>query len=281
MKKIEEHRCFNGTVSVWEHASSALNCTMQFSVFLPPQAKDRQVPWLTFLSGLTCTHENFTTKAGAYQNAAEKGLAIIAPDTSPRGDHVPDDADAWDFGQGAGFYINATQAPWAEHYQMEGYIADELNQLVCNTFPVLKHKQGLMGHSMGGHGALTLYLKYKSQYLSASAFAPIVNPSAIPWGQKIFHSYLGANAEEWVKHDASLLMLNERQRASYPEILVDQGLDDPFQEQLQQSVYAQACEQAGQKLRLREHPGYDHGYYFIQSFIADHIHHHASILEAI
>lgn len=279
MKELEGHACFGGRVSVWEHQSTALKSVMQFSVFLPPQSKSAAVPFVTFLSGLTCTHDNFTTKAGAYKYAAQTGLAIIAPDTSPRGGGVPDDAESYDFGQGAGFYINATQSPWAEHYQMESYIADELNALVCSHFPLDRGRQGIFGHSMGGHGALTLFLKYPGQYASVSAFAPIVAPSQVPWGQKAFSGYLGDDREVWKKHDANALLLCADAPAQNPEILIDQGLEDNFlQEQLKPEIFEASCAKTGQKLNLRRHAGYDHSYYLIQSFMEDHVAHHAQYL---
>jgi len=228
---------------------------------------------------LTCTHENFTTKGGAYEHAAKAGIAVIAPDTSPRGDNVPDDADSYDFGKGAGFYINATQAPWAEHYQMERYIAEELNALVCSEFPLMQEKQGIFGHSMGGHGALTLYLKYPDLYQSCSAFSPIVAPAQVPWGQKAFMGYLGGDEAQWLKHDATALMTATGNRSAYPEILIDQGMGDQFlEEQLKPELFSKVCDGAGQKLNLRLQEGYDHSYYFIQSFMGDHIRHHAQIL---
>ncbi len=275
MEMLEKHNCFEGTLGIYEHNSDALGCAMKFSVYLPPQAEKGDVAFTTFLSGLTCTHDNFTTKAGAYAAAAKYGLAIIAPDTSPRGDDIPDD-DAYDFGKGAGFYINATQKPWAQHYQMEQYIAQELNDLVCGEFPLNKSQQGIFGHSMGGHGALTLHLKYPELYKTASAFSPIVAPSQVPWGEKAFSGYLGNNKEEWEKHDACELMRGFGARASYPTILIDQGTSDPFlHDQLKPELFGAACKVAGQGLTLRMHEGYDHSYYFIQSFMADHVHHHA------
>lgn len=280
MKKIESHRCFDGELSVWEHESSVLGCTMRFSLFLPPQAQNGDVPFITFLSGLTCTHENFTTKSGAYASASKAGLAIIAPDTSPRGDHVPDDAESYDFGKGAGFYINATQSPWNKHYKMESYVAEELNDLVCASFPLLKAKQGLCGHSMGGHGALTLYFKYPETFKSASAFSPIVAPSQVPWGHKAFSKYLGDDQKEWAHHDASALVLKAKTPLNNAQILIDQGLDDSFlEDQLKPHIFKEACGQVHQDLNLRLHEGYDHSYYFIQSFIADHIEHHAKLLK--
>lgn len=278
MKEIEKHICFGGTLAIYEHQSVVLNCTMKFSIFLPRQSLKDKIPLLTFLSGLTCTYDNFTTKAGAYRFAAEKGLAILAPDTSPRGNNVPDD-EAYDFGQGAGFYINATQCPWAQYYQMESYIVEELNNLVCNNFPIIKDKQGLAGHSMGGHGALTLGLKYPDMFKSISAFSPVVAPSQVPWGQKAFKGYIGDNQTEWLKHDACALMNEAKNRANYPEILIDQGGGDDFlEDQLKPQLFAAACKNSGQKLKLNIHGGYDHSYYFIQSFIADHIKHHMNIL---
>lgn len=281
MSKLEEreiHRCFDGTLGVYSHASNVLNCSMTFSLFIPDQAKEKPVPLLTFLSGLTCTHENFTTKAGAYKTAAEEGIAILAPDTSPRGDQVADDKDAYDFGQGAGFYINATEEPWAKHYRMEDYIADELNRLICNQFPINSKQQGICGHSMGGHGALTLYLKYPERYCSVSAFSPIVAPSQVPWGKKAFAGYLGDNQKEWQKHDACSLMKASEGRDAYPPILIDQGLADQFlDEQLKSHLFEAACQEVNQSLTLHLHEGYDHSYYFIQSFIADHIKHHKRI----
>lgn len=282
MREIESHTCFGGRLGVFEHDSAALSCAMQFSIFLPPQAENGAVPLLTFLSGLTCSHENFTTKAGAYGAAAEAGIAILAPDTSPRGDDVPDDVEAYDFGKGAGFYINATQAPWAEHYQMERYIADELNALVCESFPVAQDRQGISGHSMGGHGALTLGFKYPALYKSVSAFSPIVAPSQVPWGEKAFSRYLGDDHDAWRAHDASVLVSQAINAAQNAEILIDQGLDDDFLEtQLKPEIFEQACAEAGQKLNLRLHEGYDHSYYFIQSFIKDHIHHHGRVLKPV
>jgi len=275
MKQINSYKCFGGTLSVWEHDSTVLNCVMRFSIFLPPQATQSKVPFLTFLSGLTCTHENFTTKAGAYGFAAHEGLAIIAPDTSPRGDDVADD-DAYDFGKGAGFYINATQEPWKAHYQMEDYIVKELNALICTKFPLLKNAQGISGHSMGGHGALTLGLKYPDVFKSISAFSPIVAPSQVPWGQKAFKGYLGDDVSEWQNHDACALIEKSGSRKSYSDILIDQGLADNFlEEQLKPHLFEEACDKVGQKLTLRISDGYDHSYYFIQSFIEDHIKHHA------
>ncbi len=280
MKQLEKYKCFGGELGIYEHQSDALKCSMKFSVFLPAQSKSGKVPFITFLSGLTCTHENFTTKAGAYGYAAREGLAIVAPDTSPRGDDVPDD-EAYDFGKGAGFYLNATKSPWAKNYQMEQYITQELNELVCDQFPLMPDSQGLAGHSMGGHGALVLGLKHDDLYKSISAFSPIVAPSQVPWGHKAFSGYLGDDKQEWLKYDATALISEKANRASCPEILIDQGKEDNFlEEQLKPHLFATACADVGQALNLRLHDGYDHSYYFIQSFIEDHIKHHAQILSS-
>jgi len=252
---------------------------MVFSLFLPKEAENEKVPLLTYLSGLTCTHDNFTTKAGAYGYAAEHGIAILAPDTSPRGDDVPDDKDSYDFGKGAGFYINATRQPWSKHYHMEDYIVCELNAFVRGNFPIDPDKQSICGHSMGGHGALTLYLKYPHIYQAASAFSPIVAPSQVPWGQKAFKGYLGDDESEWRRHDATALMASIGNRTGAAEILIDQGLGDQFLEQeLKPDLFKTECEKAGQKLNLRQHASYDHSYYFISTFMADHIAHHAMLL---
>ena len=278
MEKIESHNCFNGELQVWEHESSALNCTMKFSIFLPDNPSGKTLPCITFLSGLTCTHENFTTKAGAYRKAAELGIIVVAPDTSPRGDDVPDDADSYDFGKGAGFYLNAVQQPWAKHYQMENYITDELNTLIADHFAVNAKRQSIMGHSMGGHGALTLYFKHPDLYTSVSAFSPIVAPTQVPWGQKAFTGYLGGDDRTlWKQHDACELV---RKNADDTEILIDQGLADNFlKEQLKPELFEAACHESGQKLRLRLHEGYDHSYFFISTFIDDHLDHHYHYLK--
>ena len=258
---------------MWEHQSTALSCLMQFSIFLPPQARQPPVPFITFLSGLTCNHENFTTKSGAYQHAAKLGMAIIAPDTSPRGDDVPDDVDSYDFGKGAGFYLDAKQQPWQKHYRMETYITQELNDLVCNHFPLDKNAQGICGHSMGGHGALTLGLKHPELYKSLSAFSPIVAPSKVPWGQKAFSRYLGSDEFLWANHDACILV--ERHSRPNTPILIDQGTSDQFLDrELKSHLFADACHAVQQPLNLRLQDGYDHSYYFIQSFIHDHLIHH-------
>lgn len=278
MKAIETHHCHGGTLNVYEHHSAVLNCDMRFSIFLPPQSHDNKVPLLTFLSGLTCTHENFTTKGGAYEMASKCGLAILAPDTSPRGDDVADD-EAYDLGKGASFYLNATQDPWARHYQMETYITKELNDLVVENFLIDKDRQGISGHSMGGHGALILGLKYNDLYKSISAFSPIVAPAQVPWGQKAFDAYLGSDENEWHNHDTTALITQLNNRSDKPAILIDQGKNDDFLEaQLKPHLFEEACQHVHQKLTLRMQEGYDHSYFFIQSFIGDHIKHHSDIL---
>jgi S-formylglutathione hydrolase len=276
MQILEEHVCFGGVLKVVEHKSETLSCMMKFSIFLPVETETQRCPALMFLSGLTCTHDNFTTKAGAYKQAAKCGMIIIAPDTSPRGDDVPDD-DAYDFGKGAGFYLDATQEPWAKHYKMESYIAEELPRFLAAEFPVIS-TMGITGHSMGGHGALTLYMKYPKQFQSVSAFAPIVAPSQVPWGQKALTGYVGSDSPEWLKYDAcELVGHTDIDRTKM--ILIDQGTEDQFvEEQLKPELFKLACDDAGQSVQIRYQDGYDHSYYFIQSFIDDHIDHHAEIL---
>jgi S-formylglutathione hydrolase len=253
---------------------------MNFSVFVPPQAKDGPVPVLYYLSGLTCTEENFTVKAGAQRYAAELGLMLVAPDTSPRGPNVPDAPDSWDFGSGAGFYVNATEAPWSSYYHMYSYVVDELPQVIAENFAIDSTRQGIFGHSMGGHGALVIGLRNPDKFKSISAFAPIAAPSQSPWGHKAFSGYLGINTKTWGQYDASQVVLTQTQ----PErpILIDQGTADPFlaQKQLLPEVFETACQQAGQPLTLRFQEGYDHSYFFIASFMADHVAHHASLLKA-
>lgn len=252
---------------------------MNFSVFVPPQAQTRPVPVLYYLSGLTCTEENFTVKAGAQRYAAEHGLMLVAPDTSPRGSDIPDDPDAWDFGTGAGFYVNATEAPWNTHYRMYSYVVDELPQVIVQNFPAEVTRQGIFGHSMGGHGALVCGLRNPDQFKSISAFAPIAAPAQCPWGHKAFSGYLGSDRETWGQYDASQLVQSHAQ----PDrpILIDQGSADTFlaQQQLLPEVFEAACKRAGQPLTLRFQEGYDHSYFFIASFMADHIAHHAAWLK--
>ena len=278
MDKLSEHSCYGGRIAYFKHASDTLGCDMRFTVFTPPNSENKKLPVVTYLAGLTCTEDNFTTKAGAYKTAAECGLVLVAPDTSPRGDHIPDE-DAWDFAKGAGFYLDATEPPWDINYRMESYITQELNRLIRENFPVDGTRQGIFGHSMGGHGALTLFLKNQDLYKSVSAFAPIVAPTQCPWGHKAFDNYLGADQSTWAAYDATELMKKSEGAGARPNILIDQGLDDPFLEvQLKPHLFEAACTAVGQKLTLRRHPGYDHGYFFIQTFMADHIDHHAKIL---
>jgi S-formylglutathione hydrolase len=275
------HACHGGAQRFYQHASRETGLPMKFSVFLPPKAvAGEKVPALLYLAGLTCTEETFPIKAGAQQLAAELGLALIAPDTSPRGAGVAGESDAWDFGVGAGFYLDATQAPWAAHWRMESYLLKELLPLLEAHLPIDGRRLGLFGHSMGGHGALTLALRHPGRFQSVSAFAPIANPMNCPWGEKAFTGYLGADRTAWGEHDATVLMQNQP-IAPYPGgILVDQGLADKFliEKQLLPEAFEAACAAIGQPLALRRHAGYDHGYYFIQSFIGDHLRHHAQQL---
>lgn len=252
---------------------------MRFAVFVPPAAEHRPVPVLYYLAGLTCNEETFMTKAGALGLAADLGLMLVAPDTSPRGVPLPGDTASWDFGVGAGFYLDATEQPWAAHYRMYSYVSDELPALVAANFPADVRRQGIFGHSMGGHGALTIGLKNRDRYLSISAFAPIAAPSECPWGQKAFSGYLGADRARWREYDATVLMLEVQDAKRGPRILIDQGLADQFLErELHPQRFAEACERVGYPLRLRRHEGYDHGYYFISTFIDDHLRHHAHFL---
>ena len=278
LELLSEHACFGGVQRFYRHASGAIGLPMQFGVFLPPQAlhAGAKVPVLFYLAGLTCTEETFAIKAGAQQHAARLGLAIVTPDTSPRGTEVPGQADSWDFGVGAGFYLDATQRPWSAAWQMETYITEELHALVGQHLPVDLTRTGIFGHSMGGHGALTLALRHPGQYRTVSAFAPIAHPSRCPWGEKAFSGYLGEDRDVWAEHDATALM-GRAKAAPYPQgILIDQGLADKFlATQLHPQAFEEACAQVGQPVAVRRHEGYDHGYYFIQSFVADHLAHHA------
>ena len=277
---VSQNRCFGGEVRVCRHASETLGCAMRFSVFIPGLADQKPVPLLWWLSGLTCTEENFTVKAGAYGEAARLGMAIIAPDTSPRGEQVADDA-SYDLGQGAGFYVDATEQPWSPHFSMYSYITQELQDLVTGEFPVDADAQGISGHSMGGHGALMLGLRNPQIYKSISAFAPIVAPSQCPWGQKAFSAYLGEDGEAWGTHDSCKILSTGGTRQAFPPILVDQGEADQFlAQQLMPELLSQAAQEAGQDLVLRRQPGYDHSYFFIASFIGDHLAHHSAILNA-
>lgn len=282
LELVSEHACFGGVQRYYQHASSVIGLPMRFSVFLPPQPAQGPVPGVLYLAGLTCTEETFMTKGGAQRVAAEMGLALIAPDTSPRGAGVPGEAESWDFGVGAGFYLDATQAPWATHYRMESYLLDELLPLVGAGLPVDVNRLGLFGHSMGGHGALTLALRHPQRFQSLSAFAPICAPTLCPWGHKAFAGYLGEDRAAWAAHDASALMAQRSTPLFAQGILVDQGLADKFLEvQLHPHLFEVACAKAGQPLTLRRHAGYDHGYYFISTFMEDHLRHHAQGLGLI
>ncbi len=268
------HRVHGGMLTYAQHASAATNTAMCFSIFTPPGAGP--FPYLIWLSGLTCTEDNFTTKAGAYASAAHHGVAIVAPDTSPRGEGVADDS-AYDLGQGAGFYIDATQAPWAAHFQMESYVTRDLIAAVEGAFS-LKSKRAIFGHSMGGHGALTLAMKHPHLFKSVSAFAPICSPTRCPWGEKAFNAYLGADKEAWRAHDAAVLV-EAGKAAPFDEILIDQGLGDQFMEtQLKPDLLDDAARASGQNLTLRRHEGYDHSYFFMASFMAEHVAFHAARL---
>lgn len=277
MEEMSSARCFGGKQGVYRHTSSTLSCDMAFSVFKPDGAGP--FPTVFWLSGLTCTEENFTVKAGAQRVAAELGLMVVAPDTSPRGDGVPDDPDgAYDFGLGAGFYVNATQDPWAAHYQMYSYITEELPRIIAASFPSDMKRVGISGHSMGGHGALTMALKRPDLFKSVSAFAPIVSPIHSPWGRKALTGYLGADETKWRAYDACALI---EDGARFDRIMVDQGGADQFLEgQLMPERLETACAQHGIDLNLRIHDGYDHSYYFIASFIEDHLKWHANLLKA-
>ena len=277
MQLIQKNKCFEGEQRTYQLESEYLKGNSKFSIFLPPQALAGQsCPALYYLAGLTCTEETFVIKAHAQRLAAQLGLILISPDTSPRGDDV-EQGDSWDIGQGAGFYINATQAPWQQHFQMESYLIDELYPLVVKEFPIQADAIGIFGHSMGGHGALTLAWKYPDKFKSVSAFAPICAPIDCPWGQKAFSHYLGDDQAQWKAHDATELVLAKG--ALFPEVLIDQGLEDQFYSQLNPAKMNQVCESVGQKISLREHAGYDHGYFFIQSFIDDHLQFHALQLQ--
>lgn len=271
-----EHRCHGGTMGFYAHPSAATGTEMRFSVFVPPGAEGRRVPALYFLAGLTCTEETFMIKAGAQRLAAEHGLILVAPDTSPRGLGLPGEDDAWDFGTGAGFYLDATAEPWARGYRMQSYVNEELPALVEAAFPADPAARGIFGHSMGGHGALVTALRNPDRWRSVSAFAPISNPVAVPWGEKAFGNYLGPDRTAWEEWDASHLM---RRRPHPARILVDQGTEDQFlASQLRPEALEAAAAVSGQGLELRRHAGYDHSYWFIQTFVADHLAWHARVL---
>ncbi|WP_039752275.1 S-formylglutathione hydrolase [Chlorogloeopsis fritschii PCC 9212] len=273
---ISKYKCFNGQVGFYSHLSSSCNAQMRFAVYEPPQASHESVPVLYFLSGLTCTEENFMVKAGAQRFAAKYGLMLVVPDTSPRNTGILGEDDEWDFGTGAGFYVDAITQPWASHYQMYSYVVHELPTAIAENFPANLDRQGIFGHSMGGHGALICAMRNQEQYKSVSAFAPIAAPMRSPWGQKAFSRYLGEERETWRAYDASELI---KQVGYHSPILIDQGTTDKFlAEQLLVEAFEQACQEVNQPLNLRYQEGYDHSYYFIASFIEDHIRHHAIAL---
>jgi S-formylglutathione hydrolase len=272
---VGEHACFGGVQGFYRHRSAVCAGDMRFAVFRPPDTGDRR-PVLYFLAGLTCTEETFMIKAGAQRCAAEHGIILVAPDTSPRATGIPGEDGDWEFGAGAGFYVDATEAPWLRHYRMYSYIVDELPRVILSNFPADADAQGIFGHSMGGHGALVAALRNPQLYRSVSAFAPIVAPMQVPWGQKAFRGYLGPNPAGWSDYDATELVRTHPFNGS---ILIDQGLGDKFvNDQLRPALFEAACKAADQPLTLRQHPGYDHSYYFINTFIGDHLRHHAATL---
>jgi S-formylglutathione hydrolase len=276
VETLSEHACFGGVQGFYRHESAQIGATMRFGVYRPPQAANGPVPALIYLAGLTCTEETFAIKAGAQAHAARHGLMLVTPDTSPRGTGFEGATADWDFGEGAGFYLDATEAPWTERFRMESWLVQELLPLMIQRFGAAADRVGIFGHSMGGHGALTLALKHPSLFRSVSAFAPICAPSRVPWGEKAFSRYLGADRQQWLQHDAVALI---EAGGHTPPLLVDQGLADKFlNEQLRPEALEQACARTAQPLTLRRHAGYDHGYYFIASFIAEHLAHHAQAL---
>ncbi|MDX2141988.1 MAG: S-formylglutathione hydrolase [Rhodospirillaceae bacterium] len=277
IETLSRHACFGGTVGFYRHEATTTRCTMRFAVFTPPQAARGKVPVLTYLAGLTCTEETFMIKAGAQRLAAELGLMLVAPDTSPRGEGVARaPGGSWDFGLGAGFYLDATEPPYAANYRMYSYITQELPALIAAHFPADMNRQGIFGHSMGGHGALTIALKNPNAYRTVSAFAPIVAPMQVPWGQKAFAGYLGSDRDTWRDYDATELVKAKDAAYRGRRILIDQGLADQFLDrELKSELFANACHGAGIDLKLRQHEGYDHGYYFISTFIDDHLRWHA------
>jgi S-formylglutathione hydrolase len=276
LRLLSDHLCFGGSERFYAHNSAECRAEMRFSVYLPPQSKSGPVPVLFYLAGLTCTEETFMIKAGAQRLASQLGLMLVAPDTSPRTPRIPGDDASWDFGLAAGFYVDATQPPWSQHYRMYSYVTRELPEIIGREFPARSDAQGIFGHSMGGHGALVCALRNPQQYRSVSAFAPIAAPMRCPWGQKAFRGYLGEDQKAWQAYDASVLAA--RQRFAH-RILIDQGTADKFlAEQLYPQVLAEACHTSGTALTLRMQDGYDHGYYFISTFIEDHLCHHAAQL---
>lgn len=282
IETLSETSCFDGRIGFYRHFSASNNCEMRFSVFVPPQAAHGKTPVVTFLSGLTCTEENFMVKSGAQRFAAELGLMLVSPDTSPRGDGVPDDPDDdYDFGLAAGYYLNATEQPWSKHYQMYDYITRELQDVIFDNFPGNRERHGLTGHSMGGHGALTIGLRNAYMFGSLSAFAPICSTLHSPWGQKALGYYLGSDTSTWHDYDACEVARSVDDVSHYSKILVDQGGDDPYlKEQLKPELLQAACKSSGLPLELRIREGYDHGYYFISTFIEEHLRFHAKELGA-
>ncbi|MDD9725439.1 S-formylglutathione hydrolase [Roseovarius sp. SK2] len=276
METVSENACFGGTQGVYTHTSKACDCDMTFGLFMPQEAKWGTVPVLWYLSGLTCTHENAMTKAGAQQWAAEQGIALVFPDTSPRGEGVAND-DAFDLGQGAGFYVNATQDPWAPHFRMWDYVTEELPVLIASNFAIDSARQAITGHSMGGHGALTIAMNMPDRFASVSAFSPIVNPTQSSWGRKQFGAYLGSDESQWAKHDATLLM---NEKGFDGPILCDTGTSDQFLDLLMPESFAKACATRRQQSILRMQPGYDHSYFFVSSFMEEHVAFHAEALYA-
>ncbi len=274
METLSENACFGGVQGVYRHASSACKCDMTFGLFLPAEAKDGPVPVLWYLSGLTCTHENAMTKAGAQGWAAEQGIALVFPDTSPRGEGVADHED-YDLGQGAGFYVNATQGPWTPHFNMWDYVAEELPALLAENFAIDPDRQAITGHSMGGHGALTLAMNLPGRYRSVSAFSPISNPMGADWGRKQLSAYLGDDETAWAKHDASAMM---KSTGFDGPVLIDTGANDQFMDLLRPEALAQAIAERRQQATYRLQPGYDHSYYFVSTFMEDHITFHAEAL---
>jgi S-formylglutathione hydrolase len=277
---ISQHRSFGGVVGFYRHDAATTACSMRFSVFTPPQAEKGRVPVLYYLAGLTCTEETFMMKAGAQRIAAELGLMLVAPDTSPRGVKLPGDSDSWDFGVGAGFYVDATEEPWSRHYRMYSYVTQELPALIEADFAIDPQRLGIFGHSMGGHGALVIALKNPERYRSVSAFAPIAAPKTCPWGEKAFTGYLGADKGQWSGYDATELVAQVQDAARRPAILIDQGTSDQFlEEQLHPHRFEAAAKKVGYPVTLRHQTGYDHGYYFISTFMEDHLRHHARTLK--
>jgi S-formylglutathione hydrolase len=276
MKTISENRCFGGVQGVYSHASQVTGCDMTFGLFLPEEAETNEVPVIWYLSGLTCTHENAMVKAGAQRWAAEMGVAVVFPDTSPRGEGVANDA-AYDLGQGAGFYVNATEAPWKPHFRMWDYVTDELPRLLFNAFPLAEDSQGITGHSMGGHGALTIAMSFPGRFRSVSAFAPICNPTARDWGRKQFTAYLGMDEATWAAHDATLLM---KKRGFDGPMLIDQGTADQFIDLLRPEALAGAMAERRQGGTFRMQKGYDHSYFFVSTFMEEHMAFHGAALHA-